>query len=377
MHDLSNWTPRPRPTAEGMRGRHVAIKPFVADADGPALWEAFGREKTNELLFHFGWPQLTRWQDLAGQLEAMNASGAFITCVFCDPATDIPFGMASYMRIDEKNGSIEVGCVAHGAAMARSPASTEAHYLMARRVFDELGYRRYEWKLNNPNEPSHRAARRFGFTFEGVFRQAEVKPYGNRDTAWYSMIDREWPLNRMAFETWLDPANFDAAGNQKVPLSGITIRTMDAGPLHLKRIDPRDVDTLVALQQAAYARTRQATGSEPIPLEWDYAKLLSECETWLHADAEGPAAALILRPRAGDLYLESIATHPRIAGSGAGTAMMDATMNRVRAWGKPAIRLITNARNPAVDWYRRLGFAIEREERRESRTVVHMARQIG
>ena len=377
MQDLSNWTARPTPTAGGMRGRHVVIKPFEPEADCPALWEAFGRDKANELLYHFGWPQMASWRDLAGQLEPLNRSGAFVTNVFCDPVTDVPFGMASYMRIDEKNGVVEVGCVAHGAAMARSPASTEAHYLMARRVFDELGYRRYEWKLNNPNEPSHRAARRFGFTFEGVFRQAEVKPYGNRDTAWYSMIDREWPLNRLAFETWLDPGNFDAGGRQRLPLSGMTAREMTAGALSLTRIDPRDVDTVTALQRAAYARTGEATGNVPIPLEWDYATVMSECETWLHADADGPAAALILRPRPGDLYLESIATHPRIAGSGAGTAMMDATIERARAWGKPAVRLLTNARNPAADWYRRLGFAIEREEDRDGRTVLHMALPLG
>jgi RimJ/RimL family protein N-acetyltransferase/ribosomal protein S18 acetylase RimI-like enzyme len=377
MEDLSNWTPRPAPTNAPMRGRHVAIEPLDAEAHCPALWDAFGGEKSNDLLFHFGWPQMASWRDLAAELVPRNESGAFVTCVFCHPETGTPMGMANYMRIDEKNGVVEVGAVAHGAAMARSPASTEAHYLMARRVFDELGYRRYEWKLNNPNEASHRAARRFGFVFEGVFRQAEVKPYGNRDTAWYAMIDKEWPLNRDAFEAWLDPSNFDRDGQQKVALSEMTRREMPCGGATLERIDARAADAILELQRAAYARTREATGSEPIPLTWNYEKLMRECETWVTEDTEGLSAALILRVRPGDLYLESLSTHPRVAESGLGSALMQATIARARNLRKPAIRLITNARNPAQEWYRRLGFEIEREEPWEGRTVLHMTMHLG
>ena len=99
--------------------------------------------------------------------------------------------------------------------MAKSPASTEAQYLLAAHVFDTLGYRRYEWKCHNGNEPSKRAARRLGFVFEGVFRQHMISKGENRDTAWFSMIDKEWPVLRTAFEAWLDPANFDENGRQK------------------------------------------------------------------------------------------------------------------------------------------------------------------
>ncbi|MBO6637533.1 MAG: GNAT family N-acetyltransferase [Roseitalea sp.] len=219
--DLSQWTPRERPTNGPMTGRHVAIVPFDRAAHEDGLWTAFGGTATNDLLYHFGWPAMARAADLGAILKDINADGSFVTCVFTHPQTGKVVGMASYMRIDEKNGVCEVGCVAHGTPMARTPAATEAHYLMARRVFDELGYRRYEWKLNNPNQPSHRTARRLGFTFEGVFRQLEVRPYGNRDTAWYSMLDREWPVVRDAMERWLDPANFDAHGDQKRRLEEI------------------------------------------------------------------------------------------------------------------------------------------------------------
>ena len=129
--------------------------------------------------------------------------------------TDRPVGVASYLRIDEANGSIEVGHVAYSPALQRSTAATEAMYLMMRRVFDELGYRRYEWKCDSLNAPSRRAAERLGFTYEGTFRQALVRRGRNRDNAWFSIIDSEWPTLRTAFETWLDPSNFDEDGRQR------------------------------------------------------------------------------------------------------------------------------------------------------------------
>lgn len=221
MRDLSDWTPRPTPTNAEMRGSHVTIVPFDRATHQGPLWDAFGGAATNDLIHHFGWPHLQTAADLGAVIAGLNESGGFITCVFAHPETGAIMGMASYLRTDEKNGVTEVGAVAHGAPMARSRASTEAHYLMARRVFDELGYRRYEWKLNNPNEASHRAARRFGFVFEGVFHQLEVKPYGNRDTAWYAMLDRDWPVVKQAFEAWLDDANFDADGRQRRTLQQV------------------------------------------------------------------------------------------------------------------------------------------------------------
>ncbi|TCD11370.1 GNAT family N-acetyltransferase [Oricola cellulosilytica] len=372
MEDLSAWTPRPTPTNAPMSGCYFAIHPFDAESHCLALWEAFGGERTNEYLFHFGWPKMTSWRDLAGELEPRNQSGAFVTCVFCDRETGVPMGMANYMRIDEKNGVVEVGAVAHGAPMARSRAATEAHYLMARRVFDELGYRRYEWKLNNANEASHRAARRFGFVFEGIFRQAEVKPYGNRDTAWYSLIDKDWPAVRLAFETWLAPENFDGHGGQLMSLSSLTARTLATGDLRLVRAGSDSRTMVEEFQAKAYRRTREAIGGEPMPLEWDYGDIFAQCEVWLASRSEKLVGVLILRPRPGDLYLESIATAPEAAGTGLGAAMMTAATERARALARPAVRLVTNTRNPAQDWYRRVGFEEEREEVLSDRKALHM-----
>ncbi len=128
-------------------------------------------------------------------------------------------GMASYMRIREAHGSAEVGCVAFGAGLKRTAAATEAMYLMARHVFDELGYRRYEWKCHNQNKASKQAAIRLGFAFEGIFRNDMVVNGESRDTAWYAMTDDDWPCVKAGFEAWLVPDNFDADGRQKQKLS--------------------------------------------------------------------------------------------------------------------------------------------------------------
>jgi RimJ/RimL family protein N-acetyltransferase len=125
------------------------------------------------------------------------------------------------MRIDAPVGVIEVGSITYSPALQRRPAGTEAMYLMMRRVFDELGYRRYEWKCNSPNVPSRAAAERYGFRYEGLFRQATITRGRNRDTMWYSVIDSEWSALRDAFERWLDPANFGAAGGQRRGLADL------------------------------------------------------------------------------------------------------------------------------------------------------------
>jgi RimJ/RimL family protein N-acetyltransferase len=128
-------------------------------------------------------------------------------------------GLAAYMRIDRANGVIEIGHLNFSRRLQRTAAATESMYLMLRRAFDELGYRRYEWKCDAFNEPSRRAAARFGFTFEGLFRQAIVYKQRSRDTTWYSITDGEWPFRKAAFEAWLAPDNFDASGVQYRPLS--------------------------------------------------------------------------------------------------------------------------------------------------------------
>ena len=133
-------------------------------------------------------------------------------------------GLAAYLRITPAMGVIEVGNISYAPSLQRTRAATEAMYLMMRRAFDELGYRRYEWKADALNAPSGRAALRLGFNYEGTFKQAVVYKGRNRDTAWYAITDAEWPRVRDALEAWLDPANFDAAGQQLRTLEDVRAR---------------------------------------------------------------------------------------------------------------------------------------------------------
>ncbi len=136
-----------------------------------------------------------------------------------DKATGRAEGRQALMRIDPKHGVIEIGSILWGPAIARTRVATEALYLAASYIFDTLGYRRFEWKCDNRNVPSKNAATRFGFTFEGVFRQHMVAKGENRETAWFSMLDREWPARKRTVERWLDPDNFDEAGRQRASLA--------------------------------------------------------------------------------------------------------------------------------------------------------------
>lgn len=220
MRDLENWTSREAPRDVRLEGRFLELQPFVAAKQAEALWQALGGAAgINELLRYFPCPLFQSVSDFTQWLESNQ--GSWVTLVASNRTTGEIVGMASYMRIDTANGVIEVGSVAHGASMARKPAATELHYLMARHVFEDLGYRRYEWKCHDDNKPSKRAAERLGFTFEGVFRQHMISKSANRDTAWYAMIDKDWPVIGQALKNWLSPDNFDPAGNQRQTLEEI------------------------------------------------------------------------------------------------------------------------------------------------------------
>lgn len=221
MRDLTQWTARPAPRGFSATGRYVMIEPFDRAVHEVSLWQALGGEAVNELIRYFPNGPYTDAPELCDWLERSGRELGWVTCIFRSRRSGDVVGMASLMRPDPANGVVEVGSVAHGAAMARTPMSTEAHYLMARHVFEDLDYRRYEWKCHNLNAASKVTAKRLGFEFEGVFRQHIVAKGMNRDTAWFSMIDGEWPDLKRAFEAWLDPDNFDGDGLQKIRLEAL------------------------------------------------------------------------------------------------------------------------------------------------------------
>ena len=220
MADLSNWKGRPAPCPVALEGHYVSLQPYLRERHLQALWDAFGGMAINPLLLYFAQSDFTGIEDFDAWSETV-IKGGWVREVIVDKASGRAVGMAHYMRPDPTNGVVEIGGIAHGPAMSRSPLSTEAQYLLARHAFEGLGYRRYEWKCHNGNAASKRTATRLGFTFEGVFRQHMLSKGENRDTAWFSIIDGEWPALAKAFEAWLDPSNFDAAGRQKRRLEDI------------------------------------------------------------------------------------------------------------------------------------------------------------
>ena len=212
--DLSDWQPRPRPGRKVLEGRNVRLEPLEAARHGDELFAASAVADAGS---RFAWlPELPPQDRAAFQpwLEKAEASPDPLFFAVIDKASGKVAGRQTLMRIDANNGVAEIGNIYWGPLVSRKPAATEAQFLFASYVFDELGYRRYEWKCNNANEPSKRAAERFGFTFEGLFRQHMVVKGANRDTAWYSIIDKEWPALKSAYISWLDPSNFDVDGQQ-------------------------------------------------------------------------------------------------------------------------------------------------------------------
>lgn len=213
MIELANWSPRPAPKPVTLQGRYVDVVPYQRQTHLSQLWQALNVSDINTLLAYFASPDFHGEAEFGDWLDAV-AKGGWLTEVFIDKSNGAVTGMANYMRADPANGVVEVGGVAHGPVMAGTRLSTEVHYLMAKHVFEDLEYRRYEWKCHNGNAPSKRAAERYGFQFEGVFRQHMISRGANRDTAWYSMIDAEWPALKEAFEAWLATDNFMPDGKQ-------------------------------------------------------------------------------------------------------------------------------------------------------------------
>ncbi len=224
-----NWQSAARPERTVLEGRHVRLRPLDALADAEAL-HAESHPPAGDP-GHWAYLPGGPYRDVAGYREALvidqrSEDPLFFTLV--NPADERPVGIASYLRITPVHGSIEIGHIWFGASLRRSTAATEAIYLLAANAFDDLGYRRLEWKCNALNQASRRAAERFGFGFEGVFRHHMVVKDRNRDTAWYAIIDDEWPAIRDAFNAWMRPENFDDAGRQRRRLGELTAAARDS-----------------------------------------------------------------------------------------------------------------------------------------------------
>jgi RimJ/RimL family protein N-acetyltransferase len=216
--EVPGWTARPRPPRAPLEGRFCRVEPLDADRHAAALFDACAADREGRMWTYMAYGPFAGAEDYRTWAERAAGSDDPLFHAILDRRTGRAAGVAAYLRIEPAVGVIEVGHIALSPALQRTAAATEAMYLLMRRVFDELGYRRYEWKCDALNAPSRAAAERLGFRFEGVFRQATLYKGRNRDTAWYAVVDRDWPERRAAFEAWLDPANFTADGRQVRPL---------------------------------------------------------------------------------------------------------------------------------------------------------------
>lgn len=203
------------PTPVTLRGRYTVVRPLSPSADAESLFEGTHRDNREEFWLYMSNGPFANVSEFRAYLDKLNVSSDPLSFVIADAMTDRALGHASYMRITPEHRVIEIGNIFLTHWLARTRAATEAMYLMARHVFEDLGYRRYEWKCNAFNLPSRRAAVRLGFSFEGTFMQHMIQKGRSRDTAWFSMLDCEWPIYKAAYEEWLSPNNFDVFGNAK------------------------------------------------------------------------------------------------------------------------------------------------------------------
>jgi RimJ/RimL family protein N-acetyltransferase len=218
---VSDWTPPLFPGREPMHGRFCRLEALQPERHARELYEANSLDTEGRNWTYLSSGPFARFDDYLSWVTAASNMTDTVFYAIIDAATDRAVGVASYLRIDPANGVIEVGNLNFSPLLQRTPAATEAMFLMMEYVFSR-GYRRYEWKCDALNAPSRRAAERLGFVFEGIFRQAVMYKGRSRDTAWHSIIDTEWPNLQAAFQTWLAPSNFDADGNQKISLSPLT-----------------------------------------------------------------------------------------------------------------------------------------------------------
>lgn len=218
---VEDWQARPRPPTSIMTGRYCRVEPMDVRAHAEALYQAYGNDQNQRNWTYLPYGPFDEFTDFKAWLDSncCNEDPLFHTII--DLKTNKAVGVASYLRIEPSVGIIEVGHIHFSPLMQRTPIATETMYLMMKRVFDELGYRRYEWKCDSLNAPSCAAAKRLGFKFEGIFRQLTMYKNRNRDTAWYAIIDSEWPALKKAFEAWLEPINFDENDQQQASLSSL------------------------------------------------------------------------------------------------------------------------------------------------------------
>ena len=371
-----DWTPPPLPSTEPMEGRFCCLEKLDAELHSASLYAANSLDADGRMWTYLGHGPFDSEEAYRAWVYEVSRKSDPLFFAIIDRASGRAIGVASYLRIDPRAGSIEVGHLAYSPLLQGTTAATEAMFLMMKRAFD-LGYRRYEWKCDALNAPSRAAAQRLGFTFEGLFRQAIIVKGRNRDTAWFSIIDKEWPALRGAFERWLNPANFDEEGKQRERLSELTTHTSST-PV-IRRASPAEAGIVSAI--LTEAAQWLAERGEPL---WKAGELSPEAITtdvadglfhlaWIGTDAAGVFKMqdedLLFWPDVPQreaIYLHRIAVRRRNAGGKVVDAMIDFARHATVTAGRRFLRLdCVASRTKLCTVYEKHGF------------VKHSERQVG
>lgn len=370
-----NWKAPPFPPAKVLEGRYCRLEPLDVARHLDDIWAAnAGQDRVWDWLP--ARPPQSR-EEYGALLQSMVDQAGIVPLAVIDNADGRAKGHLWIMEIRPAHGVFEVGWITYSPALQRTRAATEAIYLVGDYGFS-LGYRRYEWKCNNRNEPSKAAARRFGFQYEGLFRQHMVVKDENRDTAWFSILDSEWPVRAQAFRRWLAPQNFDEQGRQRFPLGAFNQIAGMAGELPLRRASLADIPAILSLKNAAYTPNESIIGVPSLPRIADYVQVVAEHEVWLAEDGKGLTAALVLDIEPDDFTIWSVAVSPEAAGRKLGSALMAFADERARALGYESVHLYTHAKlTQRIGWYERLGFIITHHEDMADRRLTHMRKPIA
>ncbi|WP_431825066.1 GNAT family N-acetyltransferase [Burkholderia sp. F1] len=360
---LPGWSGRPRPQPVTLHGHHCRLEPLDADRHAADLYAAYAAAPDGRMwtyLRHGPFADEASYRDYA-RTAAASTDPMHFTVV--DVASGRAVGTLALMRIDPDNGVIEVGSVTFSTALQRTPVSTEAQYLLMRHVFDTLGFRRYEWKCDSLNAPSRKAAERLGFRYEGTFRNAIVVNGRNRDTAWYSIVDDEWPAVAAALDAWLSPGNFDAQGAQRTSLAAIRHaqanardaagRAADATHIAVRPLAPADEAAWRPLWRAYQQFYDTALSDAVFATTW--ARLMDPAEPMFVLGAFDDAGALLGIVHAifhrscwtegPYCYLQDLYTAADARGRGAGGALIEAVYARAREAGASRVYWLTHETN--------------------------------
>jgi len=372
---VADWTPPPLPSSESMEGVFCRLEKLDADRHAASLHAANSSDADGRMWTYLGYGPFESEDAYRAWVDEMSCRSDPLFFAIIDRASGRAIGVASYLRIDPRAGSIEVGHLAYSPMLQGTTAATEAMFLMMMRAFD-LGYRRYEWKCDALNAPSRAAALRLGFTFEGIFRQAIIVKGRNRDTAWFSVIEKEWPALREAFERWLDPSNFNSEGRQRERLSDLTAQE-SAAVIRQACPDEAEVVSAILTEAAEWLAER----GEPL---WKAGELAPEAVATDVADGLfhlvwiGDEAAGVFKMQEEDLlfwpdlphgeaiYLHRIAVRRQHSGSGVLDAIIGFARKATATAGRRFLRLDCEASRPKLcAVYEKRGF------------VKHSERQVG